>query len=253
MTVAVKKINGVARASIKKVESKTIIGGNEIATMPLGSDANLKAYYRFNTGALTTDSSGNGYTLTNTNTVAEGTGKFGGGADTGTGNTNKKLSIASDFGINGNANISISFWVKMNAEIASGVQVFLQHASVTGASRYFQVYYNYNGGTRIIALDNSGDGVQYTITLGTTWHHIVIIRTGTTASEMYVDNVRTAGIAQYSAGSASAQVNIFVDVSGNYASCIIDDLVFYNDILTATEVSNIYNTQIKKYMGVSNV
>ena len=36
--------------------------------------ANLKAYYRFESGALTTDSSGNGKTLTNNNNITNSAG-----------------------------------------------------------------------------------------------------------------------------------------------------------------------------------
>jgi len=43
------------------------------------NSANLKAYYRFESGALTTDSSGEGHTLTAISDPAESpSGKFGG-------------------------------------------------------------------------------------------------------------------------------------------------------------------------------
>jgi len=53
----------------------------ELALTDLYTDVNLKAYYRFSTGALTTDSSGEGHTLTTIGTPAEGTGIFDGGVD----------------------------------------------------------------------------------------------------------------------------------------------------------------------------
>src|SRR3990167_2629412 len=96
-------------------------------------DANLVAYYRFNSGALTTDSKGSN-TLTNVNTVGETAScKFGYAADTGESNSNKLFTIATNLGINGNGDISISFWAKLRTEIGAGSQYFFSHTSTGGA------------------------------------------------------------------------------------------------------------------------
>lgn len=55
----------------------------ELALTDLYTDANLKAYYRFSSGALTTDSSGEGHTLTAIGVPAEDTGEFDGGVTLG--------------------------------------------------------------------------------------------------------------------------------------------------------------------------
>lgn len=91
----------------------------ELSTTTLFSDSSLQAYYRFNTGELTTDSKGSN-TLTNVNTVGEATGKFGIGADFGTANSDKYLHIASNLGMNLASDYSVSLWVKCRTEPASG-------------------------------------------------------------------------------------------------------------------------------------
>lgn len=250
---AIKKINGVARASIKKLMGKTIIGGNEIATMPLASDANLKAYYRFESGALTTDSSGNGYTLTNNNTVGEGTGKFGGCSDFGSANTNKSFSIASDVGIAGNSPMSIVFWINIQtAPATNGYYTLVQHRSTTGADRAFDVIYFDNSGTKRLYINASATLNNIVQDLGTSaWHLIGAVRT-TTTSELYVDGVWKQSAALGSTTYSQNKLLLGGD-TGTFSSTFMDDATFFNDGLTATEMSNIYNTQIKKYMGVSNV
>ena len=42
------------------------------------------------------------------------------------------------------------------------------------------------------------------------------------------------------------------EANSEYMAGNIDDLFVFSRALTATEISNLYNTNIKKYMGVSN-
>jgi hypothetical protein len=207
--------------------------GSEINTNKLKTDSNLKAYYRFESGALTTDSSGNGYTLTNNNTVAEGTGKFGGGADLGNGNTNKYLSLASDLGIGGNANISISIWFKMY--VTAGTHVLIQHASTTGASRYFQIFQS--GGALYFDSAGGGGGTTPTITAGV-WYHAVFTRTSAGACTSYLNAVY-AGAQITGSGNNGVRLNIGVDTA-NYSSAVIDDVAIFNRVLSAEEVYSLY-------------
>jgi hypothetical protein len=207
--------------------------GSEINTNKLKTDSNLKAYYRFESGALTTDSSSNGYTLTNNNTVAEGTGKFGGGADLGNGNTNKYLSLASDLGIGGNADISISIWFKMY--VTAGTHVLIQHASTTGASRYFQIFQS--GGALYFDSAGGGGGTTPTITAGV-WYHAVFTRTSAGACTSYLNAVY-AGAQITGSGNNGVRLNIGVDTA-NYSSAVIDDVAIFNRVLSAEEVYSLY-------------
>lgn len=211
------------------------------------NSANLKAYYRFESGALTTDSTANSKTLTNTNTVADGTGKFGGGADMSASNTNKKLSIAENLGVAGNGNMSIVGWIKLNAEISSGLFGFFDHRSTTTANLRLQIYYDYNGGTRRMVVDNAGTTpgyILYNTTLGTTnWHHIAVTRASGTAY-FYLDGAFCGSVAQ-STGTADGNSFTIGSIGGsNYASAIFDDVGVFDTALSADQIKELYEGRI---------
>lgn len=220
----------------------------EFLNTDLFDEATTQAYYRMNSGALTTDSK-NSNTLTNNNTVGESSdGWYGYCADFGTSNTNKTLSIASALSIT-NAG-SISMWVKMRTEIASGSQTL---AAVSSNANKFVLYidYAYNGGTRRLEFHRSRVGVadvsaNYTVTLGTSdWHHIVLVFDGSNVRG-YVDNVVSGDAA--SSGDGTAAAATATTIGGNIntdASAYIDDVVFISKGLSADEVGSIYLTDYR--------
>lgn len=206
----------------------------------LRNDANLRAYYRFSTGALTTDSSSNGYTLTNNNGVADGTGMFGGGADFGNPNTTKSMTISNNLGIAGNGDISVSFWIKLNAEIGTGgLEVFWIHKSTTTSDKLMQMYYQESSGTRYLYIDSV---IGYAVNLSTTWHYIVATRTGGTV-ELYIDGVsRGSATSATGAGGANSFCIGAQNATPDFpSSAIIDDMTVFSRVLTATEITNYYN------------
>lgn len=212
------------------------------------ADANLRAYYRMEAGALTTDSSGNGKTLTNNNSIAENTaGKFGNCSDLGAANTNKHFSIADKLSYAGGA-YSISFWVKLNAEIASGNWRFITLGDDVTDS-VFIIRYDYNAGTRQLYFDRLKAGVTdeafgYTITLGTSnWVHIVLTYNATTMIG-YVNGANIGSVAASGSGSgaASAGFNIgSADGVSQFSSALFDDVACFNRVLTSAEVTELHN------------
>lgn len=220
----------------------------ELINHSLFSDANLKAYYRFNSGALITDSSSNGVTLTNNNTVGEASGKFGIGADFGSSNTNKYLSSTNALGISGGA-ITMSFWIKLNTEISTSIQVIISQSSNT-SNVVFQLVYDYNGGNRRLVfyrtrLGQYNDQVYYPVTLGTSdWHHIVFTYNGTNIIG-YVDATASSPVSASGTGTSQPIPGITIGSgqSGNFPiSAIIDDVAFFNRALTGTEITNLYTS-----------
>lgn len=219
------------------------MAANELFKTTLYDDANLKAYYRFDSGALTTDSKGSN-TLTNNNSVAENaSGQFGYAADGGATNTNKYLRADSNIGIDGNSSMTAMCWVKMNTEIAAGTSVFLQHFSTGGAQRYINAYYDYNGGTRRIVCSFSGTNATFNTTLGTTnWHHIAFVRdVGATSGVIYVDAVAGTGITIGSGALAIDRISLVGAAADSFLSGLMDDVAFFNRALSSTEISNYYN------------
>lgn len=215
-------------------------------------NANLKAYYKLNAGALVTDSSGNGYTLTNNNSVAEADGQdsaFGKAADFGVSDFNKSLSIANNLGITTKV-ISMSCWVKLNAEIASGAWKFIFHQSAE-QDWSIGISYEYNGGTRRLNFVSIQAGIGTTpyyhnITLGTSnWYHLAITCDGATV-KAYLNGVYLGSVAARGSGNAVAS-NFIIGGDGelyptinNESAAIIDDVAVFNDVLTNAEVLAIY-------------
>lgn len=208
------------------------------------NDANLIAYYRFNSGALITDSKGS-YTLTNNNTVGEtSSGKFGYAADFGSSNTSKYLSINSNLGISGVGNLSVSFWVKATSEISSGKRTIFQ---LVDNKIMFYCLYDYNSGTRNLTFSRLKIGVidnniKTNITLGTSdWYHIVLTYDGSTLTG-YVNGSSVGQVSSSGVGSVSLS-NVFVigQENAQYWSGLVDDFAVFNRVLSATEILNYYN------------
>ena len=214
----------------------------ELNNTILKNSANLKAYYRFESGALTTDSSGNGKTLTNNNNITNSAGVFGYCGDGGVSNTNKYLAIQDNLGIAGNEAVSMSFWIKMNTEIASNTQVFLQHMSTLTADRYISCYYDYNAGTRRLTASFSGTNAYFNIVLGTTsWHHVVIVRdVANSVGYLVVDGVKGSTSALGTSTTGINRLSILGAVSDSFLSGMIDDLAVFNTVLTPDQIKELY-------------
>lgn len=213
----------------------------------------LVAYYKLDSGALTTDTVG-GFTLTNNNTVGTGTGFIGtGSADFGTTNTNKYLNVANDLGTDGGS-ISMSFWVKLQTEISTGTDCFIIHGGATSHVNDM-VGYDYNGGTRRVAWNrqqqNTANNVYYhTATLGTSnWHHLVYTYDGTTMKGYYDG---TEVVSQNLSGNGASGTGDGFGIGGSnrgggpewfgYSSCYTDEVGVWTRAITGAEVTSLYNS-----------
>jgi concanavalin A-like lectin/glucanase superfamily protein len=217
----------------------------ELIKTVLKDSANLKAYYRFESGALLTDSSGNGKTLTAINSAAGGTGLFGDGLDLGAANTNKCLRTTASLGITGNGAYTFVFWVKLNAEIASGIWRFINFYSNFTTSRYANITYEYNGGTRRLIFDAAGTTNTYTVTLGTSgWHQIAITSDATTA-RLYVDGNFVSSGSLGSTGTGTDDLTIgAADNNSQASSAIFDDFAAFNISLSADQIKELYEGRL---------
>lgn len=216
------------------------------------NDANLIAYYKLED---TSDSKGTN-TLTNLNTVAFNPAKFANGADLGASNTDKNLEVTSNLGITGSA-VTISMWVKMQAEIASGNWYLAE--LTTGASNYrgFYINYQYNSGTRRFSFAMFKEGVESffvnsNITAGTTDYYNLVLTYDGTNINGYINGSYVGQIAASGTGSSSYNLTNFVlgcykDASNGtragFASAIIDDTSVFSRALSAGEVAELYQSQ----------
>lgn len=207
---------------------------------------NIVAYYKLSD---TSDATGNSNTLTNNNSVTFDAGLIGNAADLGSSNTNKFLSIASDFGING-GNITISLWVKLNAEIASSTWGFAYMPANSPGIAY-GIVYEYNSGTRRIHIERvkfggAGADIYTTVTLGTsTWHHIVLTYDGTNLIS-YLDGIASSPSATSGTGvsTGTTEFDLGNTVTSLYASTKIDEAGVWSRALSSTEVTQLYNSGV---------
>lgn len=211
----------------------------ELFSTDLISDGNLLAYYRFNSGALTTDDSGNGNTLTNNNSVGEtSSGKYGYAADFGNPNTTKYFSLGNGLGVDLSATASVTCWVKFAAEPAANTQKdIIDWRSSSGTAGRMILRYEDSGGTKRLYLDRAGAGITYEVTLGTTnWHHIVVIY-NSTAVKVYLDN---SLVIDTTAGNAAAGDVMRIGGSAYPIPGYMDDVAFFDRVLTTDEISELY-------------
>ncbi len=198
---------------------------------------NLISYYELSNGAYSTDSAGSN-TLTTTGSTQQSAGFIGYGG------SGDNIQIASNMGITGTHDISLSWWVKFINDIsADGTGLMFSDTTLT-TDRLIGLDYDYNGGTRRLNLYNSDNSItaSYTTTLGTSWHHIVVVR-ASTAITLYLDNVAViSGAAQGTAtGGQDASYLGTGKQFGGSSDEYYDEWGVWNRALSAGEVSQLYN------------
>ena len=228
----------------------------ELYSTPLFSDANLVAYYRFSSGALTTDSKGSN-TLTNNNTVGSGTGAFGdanGSADFGASNTNKYFSRADALGINLRSAYTITFWVKISTAPTSSTWSFFDMRSNVGGNDGIQnPFYFKPSGLNVGFNLSPTNNAPYD--LGTTnWHMLTISHDGSGNMASYIDATSfLTGTRVDGGGNSNITIGANI-VPGNFLQGLVDDWAVFSRVLTPTEISDLYNgnwTSIKTVNGLA--
>lgn len=216
---------------------------------------NLLAYWKLDeSSGNATDASGNGRTLTNHNTVAYTTALRANGADFGAANTNKALARTGYVGTDGA--MSVSLWVKLNAEIASGSWGLFVNAT---ESTSLELYYEYNGGTRRLVARRARNflanaDINKTITLGTAnWYHVVITYDGS-QMVLYVNaagetplSTSGNGSSNWSPGGGGTSLGCVIDANNPgtrsaFASVLMDETALWQRALTGAEITQLYNS-----------
>lgn len=220
------------------------MASNELYTTTLIDNTYLKAYYRFESGALTTDSSGEGRTLTAISDPAEGTGKFGGGVDL---DGNDAYSITDHADLKPTGAFTIGAWAKTSTTGAS--QAIFQSYATGGGAGGFIVSINTTNNIRIYAanLVSGGGGFNSpaTYTDGN-FHFVVVTHTGSGAFQMYADGSPVNSGTLYSPTyNATNYVRVGCgNDSGTNQSFFtgsLDDVFLFNGLaLSADDISKIY-------------
>ena len=230
----------------------------ELFLKPIYSDANLQHYYRME--GLTDEI--NSLTLTNENSVAFNAAKFNNGADLGASNTDKRLVTASATQVALLGAFSFSLWVKLQTEVgAGGVYLLAMDTIVNGEGHNYNFIYYYESGG-VYSLQFAGYGgsgntnVVYAVgALGTTnYTHLVGTYSGgeTGTQKLYVNGVQQGGdVTQTTTGAPLSQTGGF-SVGANtagvqYSSAIIDDVAYFDRVLTQGEITSIYSITDKVF------
>jgi hypothetical protein len=221
----------------------------ELSETSVYSESNLKAYYRFESGALTTDTKG-GHTLSATGDPAETTGKYGGGVDL---DANDLYSASDHADFKPTGNFTVGAWVK-NPQNAS--EIFESWAGAGGAWGGIRLeYQGASGKVGLFSYKNTGiventDWKKVVSTAGINdgdWHLVVGTWDGSTLS-IYVDN-NTADTASWADGPAYQATN-YVTIGGenggaSYLQASLDDLfLIKGTAITSDQVLELYTDAV---------
>lgn len=235
--------------------------GNPSASLPAASSTYgsqnvwgdwLGVYPLKESSGTRVDSTSNAFNLSQNNTVGNDTGVIGNAADFGSANSVNSLSIDNNLGILGGI-CSISFWVKLNSEIESGVFRFFEINNNTDHVS-FTVDYQYNSGNRRLLWrrDKTGaaatDFVELDGALGTSNFYKIDLDYDGTTLRGYVNGAFVGDVAASGNGSPQSSTNRFVlglgrALSNNPASIDIDNFRIRNTTRTYEQIETEYNNQ----------
>ena len=139
---------------------------------------------------------------------------------------------------------SVSAWVQMDAGVSNSYRGFFSTRQSGGA--WLTLGTNNNGK---IACEQNGGAYNLTdssvTAAGSGWNHVVFTYDATAnESNFYVNNVLVKTFTQTSIGTSSQYASCIWLVGQSNASWIgeIDELSIWNEVLTASKVSTIYNS-----------
>lgn len=229
----------------------------ELTKTILKDSANLKAYYRFESGNLTVDSSGNSHTLTAIGTPTEdASGKYGGAVALA---TNQAYSTTDGADFKPTGDFSAGGWIKTSSSAASE-EVFVQSYSVNTLIAGFYIA-KHTDHTIITTLgrnlnNNINDGyIQFATTTAINdgaWHHVVLTH-NSTITRLYVDG-KMAGSVAWATNAAYAATNYVrvgckntAGTNTNFWNGSLDDIFLLNGTaLSADQIKELYEG---RYIG----
>lgn len=213
------------------------MSAQELELTTLKNNANLKCYYRFSSGALTTDSSGNGYTLTNNNTVTDGTGVYGGAASFASASS-QYFSTSGNIDISGNGARSVSLWVKTST--AGRMKYVGWGADSTNAAFILCS----DGSSEFYVIAYGANDIKTTYVMNTgAWIHVVVTHDGTTTRLYFNGQFHSSYARTYNTTNGVLNIGrqIYAD-GGNYYyyNGLLDDLAIFNVALSADQIKELY-------------
>lgn len=201
----------------------------------LFNNANLKALYEFESGALTTDSSGNSRTLTNTD-VTETTGVYGGGGAFN--GTSSKLQLPTPSDLGSITGLTYSVWINaFNKDYGANdgkiidIRGATHYAILTATSTKFQFIINSGSATTIETNEITG-----------AWTHLVGTYDGATM-RLFVNGSQVASSAKTGTLTINATGMIGQEHNNGaarYFQGSMDDVAIFSSALSADQIKELY-------------
>lgn len=233
---------------IKKVGKVSNISP-ELLSTALYNDAVL--YYRLEANSTDAKGLSNG---TDTN-ITYGTqyGKFGQGAYFN--GTSAKIDLNTKLATYVN-NFTYSCWIKPNATQANAYNYPFgaQEDATTG----FSVQQSGSNANLMYACwGNAGWHVGSNFQLDSSyWQHLVVTKSSTDGCKVYINTVLVSTFADNTAITPPVTMNVRLGecyADTRFWGGSIDDFAFFGKVLSAAEISTLYNGSVKKIAGVSNI
>jgi len=247
MATQIKKINGVERNSNRKLNGLSI--SEELFCNTLFSDANLLGYWRLEGNSNDSKGSNNG---TDTSvSYSYSYGKFGQGASFTS--SSSKIDLGTGLNLAGSP-FTICGWIKI-ADY-SRYNNFVNKRDATSTTQYGTTLIINTG--KLAYYDGATVYQSNSAVPQNTWVHIAFTLSAASNGTLtfYQNGSNDGSINNVSLGSGASNLPVCLgQVYGetNSLNGYMDDVAIFNRALTATEISNLYHSQIKKFMGVSNV
>ena len=219
----------------------------------------LLAYYKLDeSSGNALDSTANAKTLTNTGTAGYSAGKINNAVDFGASNTTKNLNRLETgaLGLLMDSNFTVNFWLNLTTQVTTtGNQTVICWSDDTTANKkgYFEFQLYDNAGTPATAInrvDSAGaDQVtgNLTFTVGT-WYMVTLTwdgsnmksyRDGSGSAWLTVASTRTG--TNTAAGHNTRVAIGELDVTTRAISGLIDEMGWWNRVLSAAEITELYN------------
>ena len=146
--------------------------------------------------------------------------------------------------INSASTLTISAWFKLTAYDSS---IFSSGTSGTNGIWL----YPYNSSLMLLTVRNgSNTGISCTSPSLNAWHHVAGVLDGSN-SKIYIDgNLEITGTlpALGSTGGSSPSIGSFLN-TGGFANGLIDEVSIFDSALSASDVSDIYNSGVPNDLG----
>ena len=150
--------------------------------------------------------------------------------------------VALPIGINPTGSFSFEFWMKVSAYPGSNCSVVANWSSVGGTQQYgFGVGFHTNGTLRFEYATTINSTTAITSSALTTgiWHQVVATW-DTTTMTLYLDGSLVGTVVPASTQLALGQLLLANSSYGDYYPGLLDEVSFYPNVLTSTQVANHY-------------